>query len=113
MRNTRKYPKTIFLIICAILVAGVLSCNKDFVRKLSDKNYKDTANVSYGERKVLYLIVDGARGTSVNNANVPNIKALLPNSIYSWVSLSDPDSTKVVSNWANMLTGVKKEKHLV
>lgn len=112
MRNRKKYKEIIFSIICALAVAAV-SCNKDFVRTLSDKNYTDTAKASFGQRKVLYLIVDGARGASVNSANVPNIKALLPNSIYSWVALSDPDSTRDVSNWANMLTGVKKEKHKV
>ncbi|MDN5283959.1 MAG: hypothetical protein JWR38_233 [Mucilaginibacter sp.] len=113
MGHKKKYQGIIFLITCAILGMAVISCNKDFLKTLPDKNYKDTANVSYGVRKVLYLIVDGARGASVNSANIPNIKALLPNSIYSWVALSDPDSTRDVSNWANMLTGVKKEKHLV
>lgn len=112
MRNRKRYKEVIFSIICALAVAAI-SCNKDFVRTLPDKNYTDTAKASFGERKVLYLIVDGARGASVNAANVPNIKALLPNSIYSWVALSDPDSTRDVSNWANMLTGVKKEKHKI
>jgi hypothetical protein len=112
MRNRKRYKEIIFSIICALAVAAI-SCNKDFVRTLPDKNYTDTAKASFGERKVLYLIVDGARGASVNSANVPNIKALLPSSIYSWVALSDPDSTSDVSNWANMLTGVKKEKHKV
>lgn len=113
MGHQKKYKGVVFFIICAIVATGIISCNKDFLKTLPDKNYKDTATASFGQRKVLYLIVDGARGTSVNAANVPNMKALLPNSIYSWVSLSDPDSTQDVSNWANMLTGVKKEKHKV
>ena len=112
MQSRKKYKQIIFSIICALAVATI-SCNKDFVRTLPDKNYTDTAKATSGERKVLYLIVDGARGSSVNSANVPNIKALLPSSIYSWVALSDPDSTRDVSNWANMLTGVKKEKHKI
>lgn len=113
MGQNKKYQGIMFGIMCSILAIAVISCNKDFLKALPDKNYSDTTSVAYGQRKVLYLIVDGARGTSVNSANVPNIKALLPNSIYSWVALSDPDSTRDVSNWANMLTGVKKEKHLV
>jgi hypothetical protein len=113
MGQKKKYQGIVFGIMCSILAIAVISCNKDFLKALPDKNYSDTTSVAYGQRKVLYLIVDGARGVSVNSANVPNIKALLPNSIYSWVALSDPDSTRDVSNWANMLTGVKKEKHLV
>src|SRR5215216_960130 len=113
MGQKKKYQGIVFGIMCSILAVAVISCNKDFLKALPDKNYSDTTSVSYGQRKVLYLSVDGARGASVNSANVPNIKALLPNSIYSWVALSDPDSTRDVSNWANMLTGVKKEKHLV
>ncbi|MDN3548670.1 alkaline phosphatase family protein [Mucilaginibacter aquaedulcis] len=107
-----RYKGIIFSVIFA-LAAAAISCNKDFVRTLPNKDYTDTAKAQFGDRKVLYLIVDGARGASVNSANIPNIKALLPNSIYSWVALSDPDSTRDVSNWANMLTGVKKDKHKV
>ncbi|MBE9583621.1 DUF4983 domain-containing protein [Mucilaginibacter sp. JRF] len=99
------------LFICALLTAAIVSCNKDFARVLPDKEYNDSVNVLYGKRKVLYIIADGARGTSVNAANVPNIKSLLPTAIYSWVGLNDPNSTTDVHNWADMLTGVKSSKH--
>ncbi len=113
MMKIKKFKGLLFLLICLVAAGTIVSCNKDFVRVLPDKDYQDTANVRYGKRKVLYLIVDGARGQSVNAANLPNIKALLPTAIYSWVALSDPDSTADISNWANMLTGVKKDKHHV
>jgi hypothetical protein len=108
-----KYKSLFSLMISFAIIAIIISCNKDFTRVLPDKEYLDTATVSYGQRKVLYLIVDGARGSAVQAANTPNIDLLLPHSIYSWVALSDPDSTRDVSNWANLLTGVKKEKHRV
>src|SRR5690606_23816433 len=66
---------------------------------------------TYGTPKVLYIIVDGARGLSVRDAKSPNISALLPNSIYSWVSLSDETVNQAGTSWADMLTGVQKSKH--
>ncbi|MDR6941024.1 alkaline phosphatase family protein [Mucilaginibacter pocheonensis] len=113
MSNIKEYRLLLGSIITAIVITAVISCNKDFSKVIPGNKNTDTATVTFGKRKVLYLIVDGARGASVLNANTPNIDALLPHSIYSWVALSDPDSTADVSNWANMLTGVKKEKHQV
>lgn len=98
---------------CLLLALTITSCNKDFEKLLPERDHQDTATVAYGSPKVLYIIADGARGLSVRDANVPNIKSLLPHSIYSWVSISDPDLTTEVNNWADMLTGVKKNKHQV
>ncbi|WP_165825423.1 DUF4983 domain-containing protein [Pedobacter yonginense] len=108
----KKY-KLLIGLIATIITTAIFSCNKDFDRTIGEKNATDTTTVKFGNRKVLYLIVDGARGQSVLDANTPNIDAILPNSIYSWVGLSDPASTANATNWANMLTGVKKEKHKV
>ncbi|WP_165499719.1 DUF4983 domain-containing protein [Pedobacter frigidisoli] len=108
----KKY-KLLIGVIATIITTAIFSCNKDFDRTLTDKDGTDTTKVRYGNRKVLYLIVDGARGQSVAAANIPNITALLPTSIYSWVALNEPEATQNSSNWANMLTGVKKPKHLV
>ena len=109
----KKYFSVFYLSLCILAMAMVSACNKKFNRILPDKDYKDTATVSFGERKVLYLIVDGARGTSVNASLTPNIDDLLPHSIYSWVSLNDPGSASIANNWADLMTGVKKEKHKV
>ncbi|WP_316824468.1 DUF4983 domain-containing protein [Pedobacter miscanthi] len=108
----KKY-KLLIGLMATIITTAIFSCNKDFDRKLTDKDGTDTTKVRYGSRKVLYLIVDGARGQSVAAANIPNINGLLPHAIYSWVALNEPDATQNPNNWANMLTGVKKEKHLV
>jgi hypothetical protein len=112
MSMMKKY-KLLIGLMATIITTAIFSCNKDFDRKLTDKDGTDTTKVRYGSRKVLYLIVDGARGQSVAAANIPNINGLLPHAIYSWVALNEPDATQNPNNWANMLTGVKKEKHLV
>ncbi|WP_345208932.1 alkaline phosphatase family protein [Mucilaginibacter gynuensis] len=109
----KKFQLLFLFLLGAILTTTIISCNKDFVRTLPGDKYQDTATVKYGNRKVLYLIVDGARGVSVQNANTPVLHALTKNSIYTWVGLSDPDATAQATNWASMLTGVKKEKHFV
>lgn len=80
---------------------------------IEDKAYKDSVTLAFGEPKVLYIIVDGLRGRSVKEGNTPNIKSLLPHSIYSWESLADVNLYTKYNNWADMLTGVKKEKHKV
>ena len=108
----KKY-KLLIGLIAAIITTAIFSCNKEFERTIGDKNASDTTTVKYGNRKVLYLVVDGARGQSVLDANTPNIDAILPHAIYTWVGLSDPEATANATNWANMLTGVKKEKHKV
>jgi len=112
MSKMKKY-KLLFGLMVTMMSMAIFSCNKDFDRTLTEKDGTDTTNVRYGNRKVLYLVVDGARGQSVSTANIPNITALLPNAIYSWVGLNEPEVTLDASNWASILTGVKKAKHMV
>lgn len=87
------------------------SCNKDFDKVIPDSP-ENTDNIDYKAPKVLYIIADGARGVSVRDAQATNIKSLLPNSIYAWNSLADV-TTNDATNWADMMTGVQKEKHKV
>ncbi|SEM64459.1 Type I phosphodiesterase / nucleotide pyrophosphatase [bacterium A37T11] len=107
--------KNIFwkMLLYTLISSIILSCNEDFKKLIETTNQIDSMNVTYGESKVLYLIVDGLRGKSLQSANVPNIKSLLTNSIYSYYSLNDEDSKYIYTNWADMLTGVDKSKHLV
>ncbi|TCC99489.1 LamG-like jellyroll fold domain-containing protein [Pedobacter hiemivivus] len=99
----------LFLAVCITL--GLLgSCQDKFKRLLPEKDYVDAPNVNAGAQKVLYVIVDGARGLSVKDAPAPNIKALTQKATYSWTSLSD-ELYNDASSWADMLTGVGKDKH--
>lgn len=95
-----------------ILSMAVVSCNSEFDKLLPSKEYRDSTAATAKSRKVLYLIVDGARGWSVRDAQAPNITALNKNATYSWNSLSDSLSNNG-NGWADLLTGVNKAKHKV
>lgn len=103
--------KKLSTFILSILMINALSgCNDQFDRLLPEREYIDAPDVVSNSQKILFVIVDGARGISVRDANVPNIKALTPRSTYSWTSLSD-ELNNAASSWTDMLTGVNKDKH--
>jgi hypothetical protein len=105
MRNFKiKYYTGIMLFFLMMM-----SCNKEF-DKIIPGSPEDSAGADYKVPKVLYLIVDGARGISVRDAEAPNIKSLTSHSIYTWNSISDT-SRNDATNWSDMLTGVGKQKH--
>jgi len=106
----KRYVKTGAYLLLTILVA-LVSCNKKFDRLLPAATYSDSTN-TYKAPKVLYIIVDGARGWSVRDANAPNINSLIGKSIYSWYSVCDSLGNDG-NGWADMLTGVTKAKHKV
>ena len=85
------------------------ACNSEF-DKITPVAPPVTSNVDFRAQKVLYIIADGARGTSVKDAESINLKSLIGNSIYTWNGLSDTSKVDG-TNWADLLTGVKKEKH--
>jgi hypothetical protein len=88
------------------------SCNRDFTKVVPNSPGFDPG-VTYKTPKVLYIIADGARGTSVRDADIPTLKSLTPSAIYTWNSLADATVATDATNWADMITGVKKEKHNV
>lgn len=98
-------------VIGASLFALTLAtaCKSEF-DKVTPGSPPVTTNVDFKAPKVLYIIADGARGTSVRDAESINIKGLIGNSIYTWTGLSDTSKVDG-TNWADLLTGVKKEKH--
>jgi hypothetical protein len=100
------------MLLSLVLFIALLSCNKKFDRLLPATAYSDSTNTGYKTPKVLYIIVDGARGWSVRDANAPNINSLISKSIYSWYSVSDSLGNDG-NGWADMLTGVTKAKHKV
>jgi len=96
------------LVLCLLTL---VSCNKDFENKI-DLSAKSDSLTGYRKPKVLYIIVDGARGASINTTRAATIPDLTDNSLQSYASVSD-ESGLSATTWADMLTGVKKNKHKV
>lgn len=93
----------------------ISSCNKDFPNTLRTEYPSDTTNIREGKRKVLYLILDGVRGSAVSTLLPTNINLLARNSIYTFDGLTDYqlNTTNNATAWANMITGVNDVKHKV
>lgn len=89
-----------------------MQCSESFNKTIPQpEDNEEELDVIFGTPKVLLILVDGARGRSVETANIPQMKSLLNNSIYSWVSLGDENAEDVMSNWTDIFTGVRNNKH--
>ena len=108
LMNMKNFQLKYYITITLFFLVLSTSCNKGFNKVIPDSG--EGVNLQYKNPKVLYLIVDGARGTSVRDAKTANLTTLISNSIFSWTSISDTSKNNA-TNWADMLTGVKKEKH--
>lgn len=98
-----------YLFLLMAIPPTLLSCNGEFDKVIPESPGLDT-NITFRVPKVLFIVVDGARGTSVRDAATPVLQSLLRNSIYSWNGLSDTTKNNA-TNWTSLLTGVEKEKH--
>jgi len=112
-----KYLKNIFTKykVAGMVLLGFLaiSCQSEFAKVIPEGKPEEPIDVVFGTPKVLLLVVDGARGQSVNQANTTVLKSLANQSIYSYASLSEEEATGIGNNWADIFTGVRKEKHKV
>ncbi|QIL39389.1 DUF4983 domain-containing protein [Pedobacter sp. HDW13] len=114
MKNKIKKPAFSYPLAALLIVAlvAVFSCNKE----LADK--KDFSNNTGGEvadaqkQKVLYIIVDGARGESIFKSPTPNLSRMIKTGMFTINSVSDENGLNSTS-WADMLTGYDKTKHKV
>lgn len=109
---TKRLLSAVAIVTCTTLL---FSCNKDFENKLSPSTKNDTLGISAKKRKVLYIIVDGARGKAVRALETPNLTKIAKNSIYAYDALSDYEEQPMTnaSGWSTMLTGVGPDKHNV
>ncbi|MBZ4189075.1 LamG-like jellyroll fold domain-containing protein [Niabella beijingensis] len=113
-----KFFKTsgLFAGMAMLLVAVItFSCNKPFKDTLGNNvTGKDTVKTGY---KVLYVIMDGARGEAFGASERPVLRGMEENGVYTTSGLGDyerKDSSFTNENaWANMFTGVSQTKHLV
>lgn len=88
---------------------GLSACNKDFEGKRDFAKTKDTV-LEVRTSKILYIIIDGARGKSMETSLAPNLTKIKANANYAYESVSD-DSGLDATTWTDMLTGVNKAKH--
>lgn len=102
------WPLCVWSLLPVLLTS---SCQQEFEKTIPDKTHNDSIDVTYGKPKVLYVVVDGIRGQSIQAVQAPNVNGLLNHAIYSWVSLADEEATQPGTNWASLFTGVSKEKH--
>lgn len=99
-----------FFLLTSLMLSPMLwSCNKDNVNKYQFVNTKDTV-MQVSSNKVLYIILTGARGNSIETSNTPNLNRIKDHANYSFQSVSD-DNGLDATTWADMLTGVNKTHH--
>lgn len=98
-----------------ILVLLSSACNKEFENVIKNSTTNDTTGVSAGKPKVLYIILDGVKGSAVAAIKPVNITEINKNSIYSYVGLTDSTQLPVTNAgaWASLITGVDPKAHKV
>lgn len=99
-----------WLAVMGTIITAMMACNKGTDNTPVKKDYNDITGVTVKQPKILFLVVDGARGEAVRDVAAPQLNAMADSAIYCWNSISDTISLDA-SGWADLLTGVHKEKH--
>lgn len=103
-------------------MAVTSSCNKPFpniVQNSRDSsglsNYIDSSVANGDNKRILYIIVDGATGSAINTITPPNIYKLTRNSIYTFNGITSkiPADSSLEGDWTSLLTGVSSLKSKV
>lgn len=104
--------RCLWLLGCLTLSAG---CNKEFDDLLSKKDSTEPTEFSSGKRKVLYIILDGVKGSVLSGIKPNNLTKMQRNAIYSYNALADYRTGAMTNatGWANMITGVNASKHSI
>lgn len=114
MITYKRYQKQAWVLnlsIMALVIMAIVSCNKDFENKLDLSAKADSAS-GYKAPKILYIIIDGARGSVINTIQAPTLTEISENAMQTYNGVSDA-SGLAATTWADMLTGVTKAKHKV
>ncbi len=104
-----------FLLLLLATVSLTVSCNKEFENVLPTSYGNDTLNVGDGSRRVLYIILDGVKGSAIKDIAPQNLTELTKRSIYTYDGIADYQRNNLTfaSAWTTMLTGVDYTKHQV
>lgn len=105
--------------LIGILIMGLVAlnfgCNKDFENTLPKSFKNDTAGIGNNSKKVLYIIMDGVKGSVLKSLAPANITSISQNAIYSYDGLADFQYNQLTNAaaWTTMVTGVDYTKHNV
>jgi len=111
LKNIKQMKGKCGKILLATCIMATFACNKTVVDDLPTSYPADGNGVQSQNRKVLYLILDGAEGKQIDTLAPQNISALLKTSVYSWIGMSGANNKDTVlpGAWASMMTGYNSD----
>lgn len=101
-----------------LTIVGILSCTKYETPAAIAGDIPEGGNTDV-KRRVLWINIDGAVGEIVKDNIPPTIKAMLPNSKYTFEALSDNrivedgSGNEDATNWTSLLTGMNAGTHQI
>lgn len=118
MKKNIKSVFSIKTISGAFLLGFILllsACNKNFDNVLPKSFRNDTLGLGSNSKKVLYIILDGVKGSVVSSLAPTNLTQITNNSIFSYDGVADYQRNALTNAaaWTTMLTGVDYTKHNV
>lgn len=98
--------------LLTFILVSLFACNKTVEDNLVKEYPQDAPGTHSQNKKVLYLILDGAEGRQVDSLRPKNISSLLKTSVYTWIGISGSNQKDTVlpGAWASMITGVNSDK---
>jgi len=107
--------KTLSITAVLGIILLVSSCNKNFDNVLPKSFRNDTLGLGNNSKKVLYIILDGVKGSVVSSLAPANLTQITTNSIYSYDGVADYQRNAITNaaSWTTMLTGVDYTRHNV
>src|SRR5690606_21156615 len=110
--KTEKLQRNIKLLVLTLLTISLFGrCQEDLSKTIPLPGEDEEIDVVYEERKVVLLIVDGARGRSVRGAQAPTLTRVLHKSVHTSVGLSEENAQGIAANWSDLFTGVHYVNH--
>ncbi|WP_140938095.1 DUF4983 domain-containing protein [Sphingobacterium lumbrici] len=103
-------------LVCFMLTLMNTSCNQEFINVLPESFKNDTLGVGDGSKRVLYIILDGVKGSVVQSVAPANLTEMTGKAIYTYDGLTDNhwNALTQAGAWTTMLTGVDYTKsHVV
>lgn len=115
MKSRKRYFEISLSLILGICMWSFTSCNKDFKNVLPEVGLNDTLKVGDGSRRVLYIIMDGVKGSVLKEVEAANLREIVNRSIYTYDGIADFQRNVLTqaAAWTTMMTGVDYTKSQV